>query len=95
MDYSKKKSMFDEATAQKQMASAFSKDESNVEPDVKLSPNFEVPSANQQYARKLAVTYTVHPDIKKGIDQLAKRQGFRSSSAFVEKIFEQVLEQSK
>ena len=95
MDYSKKKTMIDEATAQKKIASAFIKDQKNIEPEVKLSPNFEVPSANQQYSRKVPVTYTVHPDIKTGMDQLAKKQGFRSTSAFVEKIFEQVIEQSK
>lgn len=96
MDYSKKTSLFDEASARKQMADAFGQNNSNIdELEVKLSPNFEVPSAKQQYTRKIPVTYTVHPDVKQGIDLLAKRQGFRSSSAFVEKILEQVIEQSK
>lgn len=95
MDYSKKKIMFDEAAAQKQMANAFGKNRNESEKEVKLSPDFEVPSAKQQYSRKTPVTYTVHPDIKTGIDQLAKKQGFRSTSAFVEKILEQVIQQSK
>jgi len=93
MDYEKKdKRMFDEASAQKQMADAFNKD--SRPKDVALSDKFEIPSTNSS-SRKVQTTYTIRPEVKQGIDALAAKQGFRSSSAFVDLILEQVLAQSE
>jgi len=91
MDYNKKIGMFDEDTAKKQMAEAFSKTPNTNEPEVKLSDHFELPTTNQ-YQKKIPVSYTLRPDIKEGIEALAITQGFRSSSAFVEQILVQVLQ---
>ncbi|MBZ6001276.1 MAG: hypothetical protein SOI57_00405 [Leuconostoc gelidum] len=93
MDYDKKDPrMFDEASAQRQLAEAFSKPTS--EPQASLSPDFKIPTSNIS-SRKVQTTYTIRPEIKQGIDQLAAKQGFRSSSAFVDLILAQVLDQAK
>ncbi|CCF24726.1 hypothetical protein FE407_08525 [Leuconostoc carnosum] len=93
MDYDKKDPrMFDEVSAQKQMADAFSRDEPQSE--VSLGEGFKLPSSNHS-SRKIQTTYTIRPEIKQGIEKLASKQGFRSSSAFVDLVLEQVLNQSK
>lgn len=84
--------MFDEASAQKQMADAFSKETRHTE--VSLGENFKIPSSTIA-SRKVQTTYTIRPEIKQGIEKLAAKQGFRSSSAFVDLVLEQVLEQAK
>lgn len=90
MDYNKDKSMFDEATAQKQMAEAFSKPNQKPTPKIDLGEDFVLPTT-KKYTKKVPVTFTIRPEIKEGIEVLATQQGFRSSSAFVEEVLAQVL----
>ena len=93
MDYDKKDPrMFDEVSAQKQMADAFSRDEPQSK--VSLGEGFKLPSSNQS-SRKVQTTYTIRPEIKQGIEKLATKQGFRSSSAFVDLVLEQLLIQTE
>ena len=57
MDYDKKDPrMFDEVSAQKQMANAFSRDEPQSE--VSLGEGFKLPSSNHS-SRKIQTTYTI------------------------------------
>ena len=94
MDYEKKDArMFDEASAQKQMAEAFGND-AHRQKVAALAEHFKIPTSTAS-SRKVQTTYTIRPEIKQGIEKLAAKQGFRSSSAFVDLVLEQVLEQAK
>lgn len=93
MDYEKKDTrLFDEASAKKQMAEAFSN--SPHRSNVILNASFKLPTAIRS-SRKVQATYTIRPEIKQEIESLAATQGFRSSSAFVDLVLEQVLHQAK
>ncbi|MCK8605029.1 hypothetical protein LNP18_02815 [Leuconostoc citreum] len=93
MDYNKKKeAVFDDEASKAQLAKAFAKQPEEEQKEVTLSDDFNLPSTSQ-FQRKVQTTYTIRPDVKKGIDKLAAEQGFRSASAFVDLILEQVLKQ--
>lgn len=96
MDYSKKsKEIFDDDAAKKQLEKAFTPTE-DVEPKTPSTSDldFTLP-AKAVFEKKANVNYTIRPSIKKGIDELARQQGFRSSSAFVDQLLESVLKQNK
>lgn len=94
MDYSKKRDDIfnNDAEAKAQIKKAFAIQPEQPQ-DVTLSNDFKLP-ATRQYQRKTQATYTIRPEIKEGIEQLAAKQGFRSSSAFIDLVLEQVLKQS-
>ncbi|MCK8605732.1 hypothetical protein LNP18_06390 [Leuconostoc citreum] len=94
MDYSKKnEGLFDHETeAKADIKKAFAKQPEQPK-GVALSADFTVPST-RQFKRKIQATYTIRPEIKEGIEQLAAKQGFRSSSAFIDLVLEQVLTQA-
>lgn len=94
MDYSKRnEGIFNnDAESKEQIKKAFATQPEQPQ-DVALSDNFKMP-ATRQYQRKTQATYTIRPEIKEGIEQLAAKQGFRSSSAFIDLVLEQVLKQS-
>ncbi|WP_349535094.1 hypothetical protein [Leuconostoc citreum] len=90
MDYSKKNNdVFDDERAKKQLQAAFKKDEPT---DTLVKGAFQLPKT-RKYERKIQTTYTLTPAIKAGIDALAAEQGYRSASAFVDELFDQVLKQ--
>lgn len=92
MDYSKKTTdVFDDERAKKQLQAAFKKEESA---DTIIKSGFQIPQTRKQ-ERKIQTTYTLSPTIKEGIDDLASKQGYRSASAFVDELFEQVLKQAE
>ncbi|MCK8605676.1 hypothetical protein LNP18_06110 [Leuconostoc citreum] len=95
MDYKKQNnSVFNgEDAAKEQIASAFSSQPEAPRP-MTLSDNFTLPST-RQYQRKVQATYTVRPEIKASIEELAAKQGYRSSSAFIDEVLEQILKQTK
>lgn len=92
MDYSKKNTdVFDDERAKKQLQAAFEKEESA---DTLINGGFQIPQTRKQ-ERKIQTTYTLSPTIKEGIDALAAKQGYRSASAFVDELLEQVLKQAE
>jgi len=75
--------MFDQNRADTQMADAFTKTDD-------LVNELSMPTASE-HERKKTVTYTLRPSVKDGIDQLAKQQGYKSTSAFVDELLGQLL----
>ncbi|MBS0949222.1 hypothetical protein JK159_02340 [Weissella minor] len=41
--------------------------------------------------RRMTTSYTLDPEIKEGIERLAKRNGFTSTSQYIEAVFKEIL----
>ncbi|WP_057755854.1 hypothetical protein [Weissella kandleri] len=54
-------------------------------PSIDLSNNFELPKANHK-DKKQTFSFTMLPNSKKKLDKLAKDQGFKSTSLFLEEL---------
>jgi len=60
----------------------------------KLAKKAEIKDA-PYHERKTAVTYTLSPSVKTGIEKLARTSGYPSSSSFVNELLKQIIENNR
>lgn len=78
---------FNDQDAKDAMAQAFNSESSKKS----LVPGSVKNLNSKKAARKESTSFTLSPDVKKGISALAKRNGFKTSSAYVEAVFKEIM----
>lgn len=79
---------FNDQDAKDAMAQAFKADS----PKKSLVPASVKGLNSKKAVRKESTSFTLSPEVKKGISALAKQNGFKTSSAYVEAVFKEIMD---
>lgn len=70
---------------------AFEVDKNNIEKVMSSKANSVLPKGNDENENRKTFSFTLQPTVKAGLDKLAKEQGYKTTSQFLNDLIKQFI----